>query len=688
MNEPGVNPESQNNEQHLLDTFEQAAVGLAQISPDGRWLRLNRKYCEILGYNENELRGKNFQEITHPDDLDSNLRIHQQLLTGELDTCSWEKRYIRKDGEIVWVRVLASIVRNRVGNPLYSIAVVEDISSRKRAEEALRQSKEREQLAYEIIDDIRSEIELDKILRKTAEGIGRFTQADRCIIWLYDTEKRRFQIPNANREYCRGPEVQPLTAVIHQFPGIEESVVSDKPILPHALGYTKIANIPDMREVPGLTEQDLIAIRLRDIKSFLHVPILYKEQFLGCIRVHSTSCYRQWDEETVRLVENMAAKIAIAIHHAKTVQELKDSEARKTGILESSLDAIITIDQDGVVCEWNAAAERIFGYSRQAAIHRELAELIIPPWNRETFREELARAASEETNLEGPFEMVAMRADGTEFDAELTVTRVQIANVLLFTGTLRDITRRKKAEERLRRYAEKLEESNKDLESFATIVSQRLQIPLRKIQLFSEHMRQSAELRLNAEEKDDLDRLKKAADKMQTHIDDLLNLSKVNRQGKPLRKNELSFAVKDALRELAPYIEETGAQVEVEGDLTAEVDIEQLQILFFNLIENGLKFRRPDAPPVIMVSIALVDEAFYEISVQDNGLGIQPEQASRCFQMFQKLHGENYPGLGIGLSLVRKIAERHGGYATMESVPGEGSVFRVRLPFSPPIRTE
>ncbi|HEY9746185.1 MAG TPA: ATP-binding protein, partial [Oculatellaceae cyanobacterium] len=86
--------------------------------------------------------------------------------------------------------------------------------------------------------------------------------------------------------------------------------------------------------------------------------------------------------------------------------------------------------------------------------------------------------------------------------------------------------------------------------------------------------------------------------------------------------------------------------------------------------------------------IALVDEAFYEISVQDNGLGIQPEQASRCFQMFQKLHGENYPGLGIGLSLVRKIAERHGGYATMESVPGEGSVFRVRLPFSPPIRTE
>jgi len=121
-------------------TFEEAALGMAHVGLDGRWLQINRKLCEILGYTREELLSMTFQDITYPEDLDADMEHVRQLLEGQAHRYSMEKRYIRKDGSLVWANLSVSLLRDADGAPLYFISVVEDISARKQMEEALARS--------------------------------------------------------------------------------------------------------------------------------------------------------------------------------------------------------------------------------------------------------------------------------------------------------------------------------------------------------------------------------------------------------------------------------------------------------------------------------------------------------------------------------------------------------------------
>jgi len=128
----------QQRDQELQATFDQAAVGVAHVGLDGRWLRVNGKLCDIVGYPAEELMALTFQDITHPDDLDADLGYVQKVLAGELQTYSMEKRYIRKDRSLVWINLTVSLVHDASGAPRYFISIVEDIDERKKGEEELR----------------------------------------------------------------------------------------------------------------------------------------------------------------------------------------------------------------------------------------------------------------------------------------------------------------------------------------------------------------------------------------------------------------------------------------------------------------------------------------------------------------------------------------------------------------------
>jgi PAS domain S-box-containing protein len=147
-------------EQRFRATFEQAAVGIAHVAPDGSWIRVNDRLCEIVGYPREELLEKTFQEITHPDDLDADLVQAGQLLVGDIETYSMEKRYYRKDGSIVWINLTGSLVRDARGEPSYFISVLEDISERKRAEKAAREIREAERarMARDLHDGVMQDL--------------------------------------------------------------------------------------------------------------------------------------------------------------------------------------------------------------------------------------------------------------------------------------------------------------------------------------------------------------------------------------------------------------------------------------------------------------------------------------------------------------------------------------------------
>ncbi|RJX33388.1 MAG: PAS domain S-box protein [Desulfurivibrio sp.] len=151
-------------EKRFRATFEQAAVGIALVSPRGGWLRVNRKLCAIVGYPEDKLRQLTFQDITHPDDLDTDLDFYRQVLAGEISTYSLEKRYIRLDGSPVWINLTVSLVRDDDGTPAYFISIIEDIDQRKNTElerdrlslELNKKNHELEQIIYVTSHDLRS----------------------------------------------------------------------------------------------------------------------------------------------------------------------------------------------------------------------------------------------------------------------------------------------------------------------------------------------------------------------------------------------------------------------------------------------------------------------------------------------------------------------------------------------------
>ena len=198
-------------EQLYRSTFELAAVGVAHTSPDGHWLRVNRKYCEIVGYSEQELHNLTFQNITHPDDLGADLAQAEKIKRGEIDTYSMEKRYIRKDGKPIWVNMTISGVRDADRKLKYFIAVVEDIQARKQSEDALRLSEARLRLSQQVARigafdwDIKSDVnywtpELESMYGLPIGGFGGTQEAFERLIHPEDLQSVRKAVDKAMRD--------------------------------------------------------------------------------------------------------------------------------------------------------------------------------------------------------------------------------------------------------------------------------------------------------------------------------------------------------------------------------------------------------------------------------------------------------------------------------------------------------
>lgn len=252
-----------------------------------------------------------------------------------------------------------------------------------------------------------------------------------------------------------------------------------------------------------------------------------------------------------------------------------------------------------------------------------------------------------------------------------------------------EVASRRQAESRLQQYSAKLEQSNRELESFAYIASHDLQEPLRKIQAFGDLLSAEEAETLADDSKMYIASMASACSRLRNLISDLLSLSRVTSQGVALESLDLNELLSEVLKDLELKIVEVGGEVVV-GDLPVVVgDAGLLQQLFQNLLANSLKFQREGAPPRITVRAHAVDssgpsgEDRVEILVEDEGIGFEQEYAEQIFDVFQRLHSRTrYEGTGIGLALCKRIATLHGGTIKARGEKGKGSVFAVALPLT------
>jgi PAS domain S-box-containing protein len=272
-----------------------------------------------------------------------------------------------------------------------------------------------------------------------------------------------------------------------------------------------------------------------------------------------------------------------------------------------------------------------------------------------------------------------------------------ITNANLFRDAQHEIEERMRLEEELRnmndwlerRVKERtkelektnviLERSNRELEDFAYVASHDLQEPLRKIQAFSNLLEEEYASKLG-DGADYLGRMRNAAARMSTLIDDLLAFSRVTTKGRVFSKTNLEEIAYEVLNDLETRITKSDGKVTVEKLPTIDADPMQMRQLFQNIISNALKFHRPEVPPIVNISATTKDTKVL-IKISDNGVGFDEKYLDRIFSVFQRLHGkESYEGTGIGLAVCRKITERHNGTITAKSTIGRGSTFIITLP--------
>jgi len=239
---------------------------------------------------------------------------------------------------------------------------------------------------------------------------------------------------------------------------------------------------------------------------------------------------------------------------------------------------------------------------------------------------------------------------------------------------------RDELEQKVELRTRELQRSNKDLEDFASIASHDLQEPLRKIVSFGDRLR-SMVPNLDDQNKNYLERMQSAAERMQQLIADLLHYSKMTSGKKSFRKLNLKDVIERVMDDLEIQIANTGGTVRVNDMPTLEVDPIQIHQLFQNLVSNALKYHRKGVHPEVRVESSRGENGFWTITIEDNGIGIEEKHRERIFDPFERLHGRNsYEGTGMGLAICKKIVSSHGGSIFVQHPAGQGTIFVINLP--------
>ncbi|HSL43176.1 MAG TPA: PAS domain S-box protein [Anaerolineales bacterium] len=603
----------------LVENIPNAVTYMDSLDPAIGTFYVSPQIETMLGYTVKEWQDnpRSWHEHLHPQDRDRLLSSDfQHEVSGE--PFSLEYRLIARDGRTVWVRDEAVMIRDSSGKPQFSQGIMIDITERKKAEEALRESEERFSKAFHSSPDaiIISRMSDGLIIEVNEGWRALFGHEPSEVVGRTSSELDLFVNPDDRKEAVRRLKE---TGVIRDF---ELQIRRQS-------GEVRLASLSAERmEVNG--EAALLTV-LRDITE------------------------RKQGEKALR-----------------------ESEERFRSLADSMPQLVWTALPDGTVDYYNSRSQEYREIKQVEGAAWEWAPVLYPDdlqptvaaWQHALQTGETYQIEHRVCMMDGSYRWHLSRG---------VPARAENGEIVRWYGTATDIHDLKMAEEQLKVYAERLERSNRELEQFAFMASHDLQEPLRKIEMFGDLLLERA-AELNDSERNYLDRMRNAAGRMREMVEGLLQLSRVTTQAKTFVPVDLSQVAVEVLHDLEGQLRRTGGAVEVHSLPVVEGDRSQLHQLIQNLIGNALKYHQPDSRPDVKVyAEELSGKA--RLYVQDQGIGFDQEDTERIFQPFQRLVGRSqYEGSGIGLAICRRIVERHNGEIAARSQPGQGTTFIVTLP--------
>jgi len=662
--------------------FEQAAVGVAVINTNtGRFMKINQKYAELIGYSNDEMSRLTFMDITFPEDLDEDLANMRRLHDGEIADFTMEKRLVRKDGALIWVNLTVSPTWSPGEAPQSHIAIVQDITDRKKFEHDLRESEQRLRTLVEFAPDAIVMLDADT---------GRFIEAN-------TNAERLFGM---TQDQLRG--VGPFELSPPTQPDGRPSEVAGAEVISRALAGGCPAFEWTHRDASGR----LIPCEITLVKLPTSNRNIIRGSISNITERKRQQLLREGLNGVLELLATEASLDRVLNELSLTIEKANPGMSCSVLMLDEKTNCLRRCAAPNLPDFYNEAIDNLavgpgVGSCGEAAhtAKRVIIEDVMTHPNWEIARDLARRVGfracwsepitSSDNKVLGTFAMYYLKPRGPdEYELECIKTAADIAGIAI---------ERIRADQELRALNESLEErvatrtselaqlneelqrNNNELRQFAYVASHDLQEPIRMVTTFCDLIRKDYGDQMDERSSEWFEFVVEGGKRMHDLVQDLLDYSRVESQVRPFREVDLNRLVTNVLANLRSSIRDTGAVIEV-GELPTVVgDAPQLAQLLQNLISNAIKFQE-NQPPRVVIS-AQESPGQWVVSVRDEGIGIAPEMHERIFDIFRRLHGrERFPGTGIGLSICRRVAERHGGTIWVESQAGKGSTFSFSLP--------
>ena len=664
-------------EAQYRNTFEHAAVGIGHASREGRFLRCNPHLCEMLGYSEDELTRMTISEVTHPDDLAEDLILRQRLLTGEVSSYQIEKRYVRKNAELVWVRVVAGLVRDAAGAVDYRVAVIEDIHLRKLTRLAL--------------DALNTGLTGEAFLRQMTQTLATLLGVE--VAFIGEAAPSSTGRSTARAVWVDGQFVPDFA---YDLAGTPCAGVTDNELHIHAQQVQQRFPRAAMLATMGIESHAAVLLGRATTD----------DSPLGVLAIMSRHPLRHVDA-----VKTLLPLLALRVG----AELVREREAKKfRNLFDGSPSAVFLIDSRSTIRMGSRAGERLFGWEPQALIGQKVA-LLFPEDHREAYEALFRRFVG--AHFSGPIDsgskdMRGRRRDGSAFPAQVQLRILETAEGRMTVAHVQDITERVQAQVALQRHNEQLEgkvaartvelsRARDDAEAasrakstFLATMSHEIRTPMNGVVGMIDVLEQSS---LKSAQVEIVKTIRESAYALLGIVDDVLDFSKIEASqfqvdNEPMDTEAVVEGVCDTLNPLAAQ-KDVALTLFTDPLIPAQLlgDATRLRQVLLNLAGNAVKFSNaPGRAGRVAVRACVVErglqQVVLEFSVADNGIGIDAKTLAGLFTPFTQADAgttRRYGGTGLGLSISHGLVELMGGEIRVHSEPGRGSTFTVRLPLAP-----